>query len=1449
MYKQSETHLSSQPAHPAGPLHFVQPAPLPARGALLLLILLLLLGVIPSQAAAPGAPDAPNDTPTPVVSETYNEWTLNSGLLYWANRCYGGEFSWAATLKRMPAGGGTTRTIGVTDTLHCITYTNLAADSEGVYYYSVSDQRIEARFSGAPDTAVPVYSLNASTDPVGERLAVDGSYIYWLTSSSLVRVRKDGADFGTVASGLSSPADLLVTGGVVYWLDASGLARTNVNCGALPCAKEPLSAVTGSHLVYYYQNKPLIQAGPRLVYVTGQKLHRVSCSDLTITCSETDIYTVPADGNAWTLGRPATDGANLYWEEGYPNISGLNVGRLRRMPVSSSTAVDIALNLYYVPAPVYLHAGYVYFASVDNATTDILKLPLDAAAVVRTLSADAMEITQGIQNLANDTPLVAKKPTYVRAYATAGSGPSAYDVEAVLYGTRNNLPLPGSPLHSLNGRRALVSGASYDRAQLNAGWLFQLPDSWIGAGNISLRLVVDPLQAYSDANRLDNELSRTASFSSRQIVCDTFIPVRTSAPLPSTNITNFWQMMDYAKRLWPTASLRAYHQNEPLEELEACSWHGIPYPCFGPYELPGDTWKVFTSLKTRELLTDDPSECDAPQGSMHYVGMVHPSTDTGITTGTGMTSVFNLSWVKFSNDLAASNDPFAPQSGETLAHETAHNLGRMHVDCGSPSDVDASYPYPTNQIDFTGPANHYGFDIKSLRPIPPNAAKDFMGYCTPKWVSDYTWKGLYNQLFPFAPAAASVPSAPLASAAGAVLVSGAVTPTASTGSLDYAWNYPTAALSASTLQKWQRLSQQNAQAVNTSSVAYHVRLLDAADSVLADVPVTPVAPHFHEGDSPIEIFFASLPSPTSTVARIELLQDSAVLDRRAPGGSTPTVSILQPAGGETFTDTLQLSWQGQDADTGDLLHYSIQYSPDGGLTWRSLAADIPGTPGSTPTSLAFNVSGMPGSSPSGGLVRIAASDGYHTGLAVSQPFTISNHKPEPFILTPAAGESTPAGQSALLRGAANDAEDGSLDGASLSWTIDGVPAGSGEEVNAAGFAPGSHPVILTAYDSLSQTAAAQGTLTILPLAVPAGSTPTLDGACDDPGYAAASQVLLKPYDPDTQAVVHLLRDNSAVWLCFSGLKPGALSPGAFVGARIDSDNSRDSLAQPGDYGFFVGEDGGVLTVAGDGAGGFASAGPGGLQAQVSAAGSAWSAELRIDAAVIGGLDHLVGLSLGHYSLNALNDDYVWPYASVTNQPDTWAETALAALPAITQLSPSGAVTGSPAFTLVISGENFVSASQALWNGTPLSTTFGSSTLVSATLSTAQLSAAGSIPVVVRNPGNIDSGPALFALSNPQPALSGLLPDSNPAGGPAFTLAISGSGFASGARVLWNGQELPTTFTSSGQLSAQVGASLLDQAQAVSITVLNPGPGAQVSNTALFIIQPRALTLLPLINNK
>ena len=300
--------------------------------------------------------------------------------------------------------------------------------------------------------------------------------MYLLTSNQLLRVGKDGTNFGTVATGLNTPIDLIVTNGTVYWLESSGLWRTSVSCGTLPCTPAHLSNVAGNHLMYYYQSFPIVSAGPRLLWDAGQKIHRWSCSNIIVSCSATDIYTAPNDGNTWILGRPATDGTDLFWEEGYS--TNLYSGRLRRMPLGGGTAVDIATNLYYDPGPVYIDTNSVYFPSVDTSvspTTDILKLPLNASALVRDLAANAIEVTQGIQNLADDTPLVAQKTTYVRAFAFENSGPDALSVDAYLYGSRSGVQLPGSPLRPIHGRISLSSGVTFVRAQLDSGWLFQLP--------------------------------------------------------------------------------------------------------------------------------------------------------------------------------------------------------------------------------------------------------------------------------------------------------------------------------------------------------------------------------------------------------------------------------------------------------------------------------------------------------------------------------------------------------------------------------------------------------------------------------------------------------------------------------------------------------------------------------------------------------------------------------------------------------------------------------------------------------------------------------------------------------------------------------------------------------------------------------------------------------------
>lgn len=80
-------------------------------------------------------------------------------------------------------------------------------------------------------------------------------------------------------------------------------------------------------------------------------------------------------------------------------------------------------------------------------------------------------------------------------------------------------------------------------------------------------------------------------------------------------------------------------------------------------------------------------------------------------------------------------------AGSTLAQELAHAMGRMHAPCGNPQAIDDDFPYGSGGIGV------WGYDLLKKELIDPgNRYRDFMSYCGPTWVSDYTYKGLYERM-------------------------------------------------------------------------------------------------------------------------------------------------------------------------------------------------------------------------------------------------------------------------------------------------------------------------------------------------------------------------------------------------------------------------------------------------------------------------------------------------------------------------------------------------------------------------------------------------------------------------------------------------------------------------------------------------------------------------------
>lgn len=218
-------------------------------------------------------------------------------------------------------------------------------------------------------------------------------------------------------------------------------------------------------------------------------------------------------------------------------------------------------------------------------------------------------------------------------------------------------------------------------------------------------------------------------------------------------------------------------------------------------------------------------------------------------------------------------------------------------------------------------------------------------------------------------------------------------------------------------------------------------------------------------------FFAATILLEEGVARVELRHQDAVLDTFVAGGAAPTVSLSSPAGGGAYASgSVPVTWTASDAD-GDPLEIAVAYSIDDGAHWTPVAF----AQGSGSVDLPVALLG--GSDAA--RVRVTASDGFQSSSATSVAFSVAYQPPRPYVRAPKAGSTYLEGQRIILRGGADDNQDGKLAGASLRWRSarDG-DLGTGSEQGVS-LSVGTHTLTLEARNSAGLTATTQVTLTVL----------------------------------------------------------------------------------------------------------------------------------------------------------------------------------------------------------------------------------------------------------------------------------------------------------------------------------------------------------------------------------
>jgi hypothetical protein len=103
-----------------------------------------------------------------------------------------------------------------------------------------------------------------------------------------------------------------------------------------------------------------------------------------------------------------------------------------------------------------------------------------------------------------------------------------------------------------------------------------------------------------------------------------------------------------------------------------------------------------------------------------------------------------------------------------------------------------------------------------------------------------------------------------------------------------------------------------------------------------------------------------------------------------------------------------------------------------------------------------------------------------------------------------------------------------------------------------------------------------------------------------------------------------------------------------------------------------------------------------------------------------------------------------------------------------------------------------------------------------------------------NATGTSSAVAVTIPANPSPGIGSLSPTFTSAGGAAFTLTVTGSGFVSGgSTVYWGTSALTTTYVSATQLTAQVPATDIASAGNIAVTVQTPSSGGGTSNALQF----------------
>ena len=709
------------------------------------------------------------------------------------------------------------------------------------------------------------------------------------------------------------------------------------------------------------------------------------------------------------------------------------------------------------------------------------------------ITIDWIEVTQAIQDTSNSLPLARRKTTVARVYLDIGPGGGPVHANVFLYATDPTTmsTLPGPLVASV------FAPSTPQRTEITHSANFLLPNSWVNRNKLELRAFITSTEAETNFNNNWLVPPQQHTFTLMKVLNVYEIPFNTGTEAAPNTVSD----------ALITSNEEAMLKTYPVEKINfiRLDWTAAGGPFTGDYdqriaklnEIAGQL--VFAWL-IAYAFTGEPPSFPLPDYIYGYY-----------TSGGGIS---DPTWYEDGLGIAATG--YIGSSQElTMAHEVNHNADKSEdgtwgrhtpYGCGA-TGPDPDWPYTNDDI------NDIGLDVSVWPPQVIFSNKpDFMSYCTTgggpyvKWISEYRWNQLYNELkYPYlvlAPLTVITAITAEAAAKGtgseaqipikiipkttatekALQVSGWVSRDPIDGAIESILQVETPTYEILTeqleLYPWlkglvgevakPRITEPIAK-VEANVLKYELVAYDAAGNVFSSQSYLASFFDVHGNERERVHFTRNIQLPEElriAGTKIQLRVGRTVLDEKIMSKNAPEVKVTAPLGGERWNigTRAKISWVGNDPDSKEL-QYTVQYSPDGGILWIPLASGIKGTSG-TEMSLLVDPARIPGTGKAGGFVRVLASDGFNTGEGKNEtPFWVERKAPKVYIASPASGQTFGTRDIIPLKGHGFDLEDGELPDSGLSWDFEDGHLGTGSSIDVVRIGPGDHVITLTGTDS------------------------------------------------------------------------------------------------------------------------------------------------------------------------------------------------------------------------------------------------------------------------------------------------------------------------------------------------------------------------------------------------